>query len=376
MILDRTLAIAMLLGWSLVLLFSAAFLIRITSQRGFLAALRSLFSARFVLFIIVPLVLISSLSQALVFIPPQEVGIVVSILTPSGYHDRPLRSGLHWIVPLAEEVYSYPIYWQSYTMSSNPIEGERKGDDSIVARTSDGQEVIIDTSIIFHVIPDQAVRIHINWQDRYIDDFVRPVTRGTVRTMVSQYTVDEVNSSRRLDIEKNLNQSLQKLFDENGFSLDFFVLRNIAFSSEYAAAVESKQVAFQGQIRKEYEAEQIRREAKGVADKIRIQAQADADAIRLKAKAEAEALALLAEALKLNDDLIALRYVDKIAPGIQVMLVPSNAPFIFSLPDMGAQSTFTDGLPVSPDTLLSPLSTQQPTEIPIPTPTPTPTPGS
>ena len=58
---------------------------------------------------------ITLISAALVFIEPQQVGVVVSILSRDGYREQPFRSGLHWIVPLAERVNIYPIYWQTYT---------------------------------------------------------------------------------------------------------------------------------------------------------------------------------------------------------------------------------------------------------------------
>lgn len=96
---------------------------------------------------------------------------------------------------MLEDMAIYPIYWQTYTMSSSLTEGDTLGDDSIRARTSDGQEVRLDTSVIFRINTDQAVLVHIDWQARYIQDFIRPIVRGVVRTQVSQFTVKEVNSS-------------------------------------------------------------------------------------------------------------------------------------------------------------------------------------
>ena len=214
----------------------------------------------------------------------KQVGVVVSLVSPGGYRDRPLRSGLRWLVPLAEEVKLYPISWQTYTMASKPTEGQKAGDDSIMARTSDGQEVSIDSSVIFQIDPEEVIRIHIEWQGRYIEDFVRPVVRGLVRTQVSQYTVDEVNSSKRLDLERDLDTQARAVFLEKGLILDRFILRNIAFSPEYAAAVEQKQVALQGKTEAEYQADAVRRLAQGDADATRTKAQGDADATRTKAK--------------------------------------------------------------------------------------------
>ncbi len=80
--------------------------------------------------------------------------------------------------------------------------------------------------------------------------------------------------------------------------------------------------------------DKLKIEAAGKADAIRLEGQAEADVVLLKAQAEAEALRLLAAALQNNKDLINLRFVDKIAPNLRVMLLPSNNPFLFSLPDL------------------------------------------
>lgn len=295
-----------------------------------------------------------------------------------------MRSGLHWIVPLAERVIEYPIFWQTYTMSTEPFEGTKTGNDTIAARSSDGQAVFLDSSIIFRVDPNEAIRVHIDFQERYIDDFVRPIMRGVIRTEVSQFTVDEINSSKRKNLEANLEELLREEFSLKGFVLDKFLLRNIAFSDQYATAIEQKQVAEQERTQREHEAEQTRKLAAGQRDKARIEAEGEADAIRLtgqaqadvvllKAQAEAEALKLINAILEKNKDLMTFRYIDKLAPGIRVMLVPNDNPFLLPLPDLGIDElgleTATPGLG-----LPIPGETDEPGESLLPTPSPTPTP--
>ena len=43
------------------------------------------------------------------------------------------------------------------------------GDDSITARTANGQEIFVDSSVIYQIDPDQVVKVHILWQNRYPD---------------------------------------------------------------------------------------------------------------------------------------------------------------------------------------------------------------
>lgn len=320
--LDVLLDIIARISWVVFGVFTIIFFIRTILKSGIIRAFVSLFSYRVLLPLLLTLI-ITLISLALVFIEPQMVGVVVSIVSPSGIRPQPLQSGLHWIVPILENEVQYPIYWNTYTMSSKPHEGEKQRDDSIRARTSDGQEVLLDCSVIFRVDPAQAVRVHIDWQDRYEEEFVRPVTRGYVRTQVSQFTVTEVNSSARRDLETTLDRILRDEFASKGLILDQFVLRDIAFSPEYSSAIEEKQVALEGQLKKEYEAEQIRRLARG-----------EADAVRIEAQAQAEALELINQVLIKNPNLLEYKYIEKIAPNIRVMLLPHNTPLILPLPNL------------------------------------------
>lgn len=373
-------------AWVIFIIFLGFITLRAFQKGGAREVLYALTRGRVLagLFLTLSLTLVSA---SLVFIEPQEVGVVISVPSRDGYREQPLRSGLHWIVPLAERVVLYPIYWQTYTMSTEPFEGTRVGKDAIAARSSDGQAVYLDSSIIFRVDPNEVIRVHIDFQDRYINDFIRPVMRGMIRSEVSQFTADEINSSRRKNLEANLEELLREEFSAKGFVLDQFLLRNISFSEQYAAAVEAKQVAEQARTQREYEAEQIRKLAEGQRDKLQIEAagqaeairqkgQADADVVRLKAQAEAEALRLIAEALKDDANLLLYRYIDKLGPGVRVMLVPNDNPYLLSLPSLDE----IQGTPVGTLELPSAgTSTQFPDQTAVPTvtttPTPTPTPA-
>jgi regulator of protease activity HflC (stomatin/prohibitin superfamily) len=114
-----------------------------------------------------------------------------------------------------------------------------------------------------------------------------------------------------------------------------FILRNIAFTPEYAASIEQKQIAEQNALRAQFlvqqeqqEAERIRTRAQGTRDANITEAEGEARATVLRAEAEAEALRLVSQALQENPDLITFRYVEKIAPTIRTVLLPSNAPFL------------------------------------------------
>jgi regulator of protease activity HflC (stomatin/prohibitin superfamily) len=303
--------------------------------------------------------LLSSLSAGLVFIAPNERGVVITAVSP-GYRSEALEPGLRWIVPFVENVIVYNISKQSYTMSIAAGEGQIKGDDSITARTSDGQEIFIDASLLYSIDPAQVVKVHIAWQNRFTDELIRPLSRGIIRDTISQYGVEQVVTSKRDEMVGQIRDALTSKLAENGLILSNFLLRNITFSPEYSASIEQKQIAEQQAQQaklvvesKRQEAEQARQTAQGAADAAVIRAKGDADARILQAEAEAKALELIAAALKENQDLLTYQYISKLAPGIQVMLVPNDTPYLLPLPNIGPQAA-----PVT-----------QPTVEPVPAPT-------
>jgi regulator of protease activity HflC (stomatin/prohibitin superfamily) len=284
--------------------------------------------------------ILTSVGAGIVFIQPTDRGVVISALD-DGVRPEALQPGLNWVVPFLENVIEYPISRQTYTMSIAPSEGQIVGDDSVEARTSDGQVVRIDASVIFSINPAEVVGMHIKWQGAYVDNLIRPQSRGIIRDAVAKFGIEEVYSTQRFALSELMRLAMEEALEEGGLILNDFVLRNIAFSVEYAASVEQKQIAEQLAQQavfvvqqREQEAEQARQVAEGLADAAVIQAKGRADARIIEAQAEKTALELIASALKDNPDLLTFEYIQKLAPGIQVMLVPSGSPFLLPLPEL------------------------------------------
>ncbi len=284
---------------------------------------------------------LTTVSAGLVFIQADQRGVVISAVAPKGYREQALQPGLRWVIPFAENVKTYSISRQTYTMSVAPMEGQLQGDDSIRARTKDGQEVNVDASVIYSIDPNKIILMHIEWQDRYQDAVVRPLARGVIRDMASQYGIEEIVSSKRTEMVRKITDELSTKLGENNLILVDFILRDIHFTELYAAAVESKQIAEQNALQAEYvvqqkkqEAEQARQVAEGQADAVVIQAKGAAEARLIQAEAEAKALEMVAAVLSGRPELLTYQYITKLAPNVQVMFLPNNAPFIFPLPEL------------------------------------------
>jgi regulator of protease activity HflC (stomatin/prohibitin superfamily) len=316
-------------------------------------------SVPLVVTVLVAALVLNIASAGMVFVEPTERGVVITALGEGGVREEALQPGLNWVVPFFDRVVKYPISRQTYTMSIAHTEGDRTGDDSVEARTSDGQVVFIDASVIFIIDPDEVVQVHIDWQNTYREDLIRNLSRGVMRDAASAYGIEEVYSTQRLALTEQIREELTLKFSEEGFILVDFVLRNIAFSAEYAASVEQKQIAEQQAQQaffvveqRRQEAEQARQLAQGEADAnviraqgqaqaLIIQAEAAAEARLIEAEAEAQALVLLGQAIAQNPDVLSLQYIEKLSENINVMLLPSDSPFILPLPD----ATQTPSLP-------------------------------
>ena len=302
--------------------------------------------------LVIVAIILTVLGLGLVYVESTERGVVKTVRA-GGVRPQALEPGLHWILPFVEQMVPYSISNQTYTMSATPSEGQIQADDSITARTKDGQVIIIDASVIYRVDPTKVVQLHIIWQNNYQDGIVRPESRGIIRDAVSQYGVEEVVSSKRAEMVQAIADELSSTMSRNNLELVDFVLRDIHFSAEYAAAVETKQIAEQqaqqAQLvveQRRQEAEQARQVAQGQADAAVIAAQGAADAQIIQAEAQAKANELIGQSIQDNPEILQYQYILKLAPGVQTVFIPSGNQFILPLPDTTITTPTTE--PVTP----------------------------
>ncbi len=225
--------------------------------------------------------------------------------------------GLTVLVPFMQSLTMYDVRTSTYTMSRMANEGQLRGDDAVQALTSDGQEVAVDISILYHPDPLKITQLHREIGPDYEAKIVRPSGRSVTRTSVSKYAVIDVYGVKRSEIQNEVQTELKALFDKSYLILDSLLVRNVDFSGEFKKAIELKQIAQQEAERKKYELEKekIEKERKIIA------AEGDADSIRLRG-----------EALSRNPALIQYEYVQKIAPGVQTII--SDGRSILSLGDL------------------------------------------
>jgi len=273
-------------------------------------------------------VIITLIAMAIVFVQPQNNAIVVSAISRDGIRRNPLNAGLHFIVPLLERAVNYPIYNQSFSISRSGFErGETGIDDSISARSKTGQEIFLDATLIYRLNPDRLNEVHIAWQNRYLEQLVRPLVRSYVRTAASQLTVEQIVSTDRIEMQDAILTNLREGLAKNGIVADSFVIRDVSFNPGFAAAVEAKVITEQEALQAEIAIQTRLKQA----EQIRTLAQGEADAVVIKAQADAEALALVNQVLQENPEVLNYEYIKRLAPNIRLLLLDSGNPVILPL---------------------------------------------
>ncbi len=187
-----------------------------------------------------------------------------------------LESGLHMVNPLLD-ITVFDIQTQNYTMSAIHGEGAQEGDDAIRVLSNDGLEVVIDLTVLYRIVPQDAPKILKGIGENYTDKIVRPVTRTRIRDNAVYYDAVALYSTKRNEFQQRIFKTIEVDFKKRGLVLEQLLIRNINLPASVKATIESKINAEQDAqkmtfvLQKEkQEAERKRVEAQGIADYQRI----------------------------------------------------------------------------------------------------------
>ena len=187
-----------------------------------------------------------------------------------------LLPGLSVVNPLVD-VTRFDTRTQNYTMSAVRNEGQQSGDDAIRVLSADGLEVVIDLTVLYHVVPAQAPKILSTIGEDYQDKIVRAISRTRIRDNAVYYDAVALYSTRREEFQARILAAIEKDFRTNGLQLDQLLIRNIQLPQSVKASIESKISAEQDAQKMQFvvqkekqEAERKRVEAQGIADYQRI----------------------------------------------------------------------------------------------------------
>ena len=188
-----------------------------------------------------------------------------------------VEPGFHLKIPLVDQIHTYEVRSQAYTMSSTEGEGnEANRDDSIKALTSEGLEVHVDMTTRYHIEPDSVDEIYTTVstnQDGINERIVRPTAREAVRGCSAQYPVEGIYSEQRDEFGECVDARIRAQYESKGLTVEAVQIRGITLPAKVRNAIEDKQSA-QERIEtkeKELEIEELEKnrriiEAEGISE--------------------------------------------------------------------------------------------------------------
>lgn len=277
----------------------------------------------------------AGLSQAFVVVPAGNVGVVFNVF--GGVQDDELGEGFHIVLPVLQQVTLYDVRQQELTLAAET-------GDQVTSRSSEGLEINVDATVLYQVDPGDAARLHQDIGPSYETVRVRPEVRSQIRDAIGQYAAADLISVQRTELQRSVEQSLQEALDEDNVLVLAVLMRDIRIPEAITNAIEEKQAAEQ-----QVEVEENRRRQSEIAAQRRvIEAEGERDAAIARAEGEAEALRLRGESIRQNPEIIDLEVAQRLAPGIQTIMIPSDNNFLLDLRSLSEQRGGTPAAPATP----------------------------
>jgi len=266
------------------------------------------------------LILFLLILTSMVVIRAGSRGVVFDIFR--GILPEPLTEGLHFILPMIQQVTRYDVRTHTYTMSQRPSDTMRGDNETLWAPTADGLKVGLEITVRYKPDPARLSELHRSIGPEYEDKIIRPAIRNVSRMVVSEYNILDVYSKRRATIQQQIFDRLKGMFARDGLVCEEVLLRDVLFSKEFEAALESKMMAGQKVQQLEFEVQQ---------------AQKRADARVKEAQGEAEAFDVINISIEKNPRLLEYMWIHRLAKDVKLLVVPRDG---------------NNGIMINPDTLM------------------------
>ena len=188
---------------------------------------------------------------------PGQIGVLWR--ARSGTQDVAYGEGLHYIAPW-NNLSVYDLRSMSHDEVLNII-------------AVNGLSLKLDASVRFHLNPDEIVALQREIGPEYYAKILEPVLRSEARRVLGRYTPEEIYSTKRDLIEREIREGLRTKIQGKHIVLEAILIRNVELPDAIRHAIDQKLAAEQEVLKMRYvlevtkaTAEQRRIEAQGIAD--------------------------------------------------------------------------------------------------------------
>ena len=227
----------------------------------------------------------------LVVVPSGRAGLRVSQV--SGIRPGPLGPGVHFVLPLVEELAVYDV--REHVLTTVTAGDPKAKGEPLRAQTKEGLEVGLAVSVRYRLDVRRLDHVHANLPP--VDEVVPPVVAAVFRQLVPNYVVREVFATKREELRASAEKIIAEKLGADAILVREVMLSDVALPPEYAKGLEGLLLKEQQNDRMVYDIQIKEKEVRSAeleaeAEKARHVKQAEAQAaVRvLQAKAEADAM--------------------------------------------------------------------------------------
>lgn len=122
-------------------------------------------------------------------------------------------------------------------------------------------KIQLDVTVLYQ--PDESALglLEVTRGKSYHEKVVRPVTRSVVRKVMAKYLPEEINTTKREEIELEIRDGLREGLNTNYVQLNELLIRNIVLPPTLQAAIERKLKQEQESLEYEFRIEKAQKEA-------------------------------------------------------------------------------------------------------------------
>lgn len=263
------------------------------------------------------------------------------------------------VVPVPKGVgYHFFNRWISdmvvYKVAARAFPGDTAGSEraqnyTLDLKTNDGQNINVDLTIIYALRANEVPALHQQVGRNYEDQILLPQIRSEARLVIGGYSAEEIYQGKVRDvIQQSMKDRLTAtLAQYPAMQIQDTLIRHFAFSPDFESAIEQKKLAAQQveinknkALAQEEEAKRQEAEARGFKLKAVQEAEGRAQSAKIEAdasryrleqeaagnlaiyKADAEGKRLQAEALGGGNNVVALKFAERIPDKLQIWGIP------------------------------------------------------
>jgi len=214
--------------------------------------------------VFIGIIAIIFISKSTVTVDAGEAGVLWKRFAGGVVTDQPpLGEGFHLVAPW-NTVIIYEVRQQELT-------------EKMKVLSSNGLDIQLEATAWYQPQSENLGLLHQTKGENYLDRVLKPAIRSATRSVVGRYTPEQIYSSKRDIIQKEIFDETKLIVDNQYIQLNEILVRDVTLPPSIKAAIERKLGQEQESLEYEFRLEKATKEA----EKQRIEAKGKADANRI-----------------------------------------------------------------------------------------------